>query len=184
MSYDFDDDDNEQQSGGALRAQLEKALKDLKAVQDENAKLSASVKSATLETVLRDKGIPPKIQRWLKRDDVEPTADAVDKWLAENGEDFGWKPRSSAETPEGEQSKPEEAPAAQSTPSVLTDEDAAAYQRANQLAAQGVGQTLTSDQQKAAVDAVASQLDGNPDFGDVVRLLEAQGISIESTLKH
>ena len=53
------------------RAQLEKALKDLKAVQEENAKLSATVKSVTLETVLRDKGIPPKIQRWLKRDGVE-----------------------------------------------------------------------------------------------------------------
>ena len=183
MSYDFDDD-NEQQSGGALRAQLEKALKDLAAAKEENSKLSTAVKSATLETVLRDKGIPPKIQRWLKRDDVEPTAEAVDKWLAENGEDFGYTPGSSAEKPEGEQSKPEEAPAAQSTPSVLSDEDVAAYARANQLSAQGVGQTLTSDQQKASVDAVAAQLDGNPDFGDVVRLLEAQGIAIESTLKH
>ena len=184
MSYDFDDD-NEQQSGGALRAQLEKALKDLKAVQDENSKLSASVKKADRERVFTKLNIPPKIQRWMG--DVDGTEDAVKQWVEENGEDFNFKlgqGGSSAETPEGEQSKPEEAPAAQTTPSVLSDEDAAAYQRANQLAAQGVGQTLTSDQQKAAVDAVASQLDGNPDFGDVVRLLEAQGISIESTLKH
>lgn len=183
MSYDYDDD--AQQSGGALRAQLEKALKDLKTAQDENAKLSASVKTVTLDNLLRDKQIPANIARWIKRDDVEPTADAVDKWVQENGSDFGFKPGqpqpAGAETSEGEQSKPEEAPAAPAVASVLSAEDIAALDRIQGLLAQGVGQTVLSDQVTTVVANVESQLGPDASFEATVAALQSQGISLENS---
>lgn len=185
MSYDNDQFDGEQQSGGALRAQLEKALKDLKAAQEENAKLSANVKTVTLENILRDKNIPPKIQRWLKRDEVEPSPEAVDKWLAENGEDFGYKPgqapTDSASTPEGEQPKSVEAPAATAVESVLSADDIAALERIQGLLGGSTGQTLMSDQVTNVVNAVESNLSPNASFEDAVKELAAQGIAIENT---
>jgi hypothetical protein len=184
MPYDDEQDDYSQNAPKALREALEKAQKALAAAQAENASLAKQVSSAKLTDILREKNVPPKIQRWIKRDEVDSSPEAVDKWLAENGEDFGWTPGSSAKEPEGEQSKPEEAPAAQTTPSVLSDEDVAAYQRANQLSAQGVGQTITSDQQKAQVDAVAAQLTDNPEFTDVIKLLAAQGIEVQGSLAY
>jgi hypothetical protein len=188
MSYDAYDDDDQQQSGGALRAQLEKALKDLKAVQEENAKLSANVKTATLENLLRDKQVPPNIQRWMKRDGVEPTAEAVDKWIAENGEDFGYKPgvqtgnvTDSAEKPEGQQSPAEEAPAASAVASVLTPEDVATLQRLQGLLTQGTGQTILSDQVTTAVNTVESQLGPNASFEEAVAALQSQGIDLQNS---
>lgn len=182
MSYD-DYSDDDQQSGGALRAQLEKALKDLKAAQEENTKLSANVKSVTLENLLRDKQVPPNIQRWMKRDGVEPTGEAVDKWIAENGEDFGYKPGStqtdSVKTPEGEQSSSVEAPAT-SVASVLSAEDVATLQRLQGLLSGSTGQTVMSDQVSTSVATVESKLGPDASYEDVVRELAAQGLDIET----
>jgi hypothetical protein len=182
MSYDYDDD--AQQSGGALRDQLEKALKELKGLREENAKLSGTVKTVTLENILRDKQVPANIARWMKRDEVEPTADAVDKWIAENGEDFGYKPGqpqpAGAETSEGKQSTPEEAPAAPAVASVLSAEDIAALDRIQGLLAGSVGQTVLSDQVSTSVATVESKLGPNASFEDVVAELQAQGISLEN----
>lgn len=183
MSYDYDDD--EQQNGGALRAQLEKALKDLKAAQEENAKLSKSVKTVTLDNLLRDKNVPANIQRWMKRDEIEPTPDAVDKWLAENGEDFGYKPgvtETAAEKPsESQQVAATEAPTEPSVPSVLTPEDIAQLERIQGLLAAGTGQTVFSDAADTAVATVESKLGPNASLEDVVAELRAQGIPIESS---
>lgn len=184
MSYDYDDDD-QQQNGGALRAQLEKALKDLKAAQEENAKLSKSVKSVTLENLLRDKKVPANIQRWMKRDEIEPTAEAVDKWLDENGSDFGYKPGEQTETAavrpsEGQQVQATEAPTEPAVQSVLTQEDIANFERIQGLLAQGVGQTVYSDAADTAVSTVESKLGPDASFEDVIAELKAQGIPIES----
>lgn len=182
MSYGYDDDSNdEQQNGGALRAQLEKALKDLKAAQEENAKLSKNVKTATLDTVLRDKNVPANIQRWIKRDEVEPTPEAVDQWLAENGTDFGYKPggETAAEKPsEGQQVPATEAPTEPAVPSVLTPEDVAQLERLQGLLAQGVGQTVFSDAATTAVSTVESQLGPDASFQDAVAALKSQGFAI------
>lgn len=184
MSYD-DQFDDQQQSGGALRAQLEDALKKLKAAEKERDEYANKAKSATLETILRDKGVPANIQRWLKRDDVEPSSDAVDKWLAENGEDFGYKPgqaqTDSAPAPEGKQSESVEAPAATAVPSVLSADDIAALERIQGLLAGGVGQTLMSDQINTVVGATESNLGPDASFDDVVKSLAAQGIAIENS---
>jgi len=182
MSYEYEhDDDTLEQSGPkALREALEKANKALAAEQAKNADLTKSVNEFRLTSVLAAKSVPANIQRWMKRDGVEPTAEAVDQWLAENGEDFGWKPGSAAEKPEGQESAPEEAPVAE-TQSVLTPEDVAAQQRIAAVSSQGVGQTVSSDQIDAAVHNVESSLGANADFNDVVKALAAQGIAIEST---
>lgn len=184
MSYD-DGFDNDQQSGSALRTQLEDALKKLKAVEKERDDFAAKAKTATLETILRDKGVPANIQRWLKRDEVDPSPEAVDKWLAENGEDFGYKPgqaqTDSAEAPEGKQSESVEAPAATAVKSVLSAEHIAALEQIQGLLAGGVGQTLMSDAVTTAVNAVESNLGPNASFEEAVAALQSQGIDIENT---
>ena len=179
MSYEYGDDANDSENGPkALREALEKANKALAAEQAKTAELTKSVNEFRLTSVLAAKNVPANIQRWMKRDGVEPSAEAIDQWLAENGEDFGWKPGSTAEKPEGQESAPEEAPAA--AQSVLTPEDVAAQQRIQQVSSTGVGQTVSSDQIDAAVAAVESSLGSNAGFNDVVKALAAQGIDIQS----
>ena len=181
MSYEYDEHDDfdaNDQNPGNLRKALEKANKRAEAAEKLNADLQKSVNEFRLTSVLAAKSVPANIQRWMKRDGVEPTAEAVDQWLAENGEDFGWKPGSTAEKPEGQESAPEEAPAA--AQSVLTPEDVAAGQRIQQISSTGVGQTVMSDQVDAAVAAVESATGPNASFNDVVKALAAQGIDIQS----
>ena len=183
MSYGYDDD-NDQQTGGALRAQLEEALKKVKALEAENEKLGVSVKTVTLDNVLRDKKIPPHIQRWIKRDSVEPTADAVDKWVAENGADFGYKPgdeTAAVKSSEGQQVPAVEAPTEPAVESVLTPEDIANLERIQGLLAGGSGQTVYSDAAETAVKTVESQLGPNASMEEAVAALAAQGVPIESS---
>ena len=98
---------------------LEKQLKDLTAdlekAKDQNAELARARNQATLETLLKD--IPPRVTKWMKRDfdadKTEPSKEAVEKWLAENGEDFGYKPgepEKPAPQPDGQQASPEVPP--------------------------------------------------------------------------
>lgn len=179
MSYEYDEHDDAHEGGPkALRDLVKKLQKDLDKVTEERDGYAAKAKAADLSTIFTTKNVPPSIQRWIKKDGVEPTAEAVDQWLAENGEDFGWKPGSTAEKPEGQESAPEEAPAA--AQSVLTPEDVAAGQRIQQISSTGVGQTVMSDQVDAAVAAVESATGPNASFNDVVKALAAQGIDIQS----
>ena len=182
MSYEYEHDENDfdqnDQSAGGLRKALEKANKRAEAAEAKNAELAKSVNEFRLATVLSQKSVPPSIQRWIKKEGVEPTPEAVDQWLAENGEDFGWKPGGTVEKPEGQESAPEEAPAA--AQSVLTPEDIAAQQRIQQVTSTGVGQTVSSDQIDAAVNAVASSLGPDASYEDVISALAAQGIAVES----
>ena len=184
MSYDDDQFDDQQSGPKALRDELAKVKKLLADAQAENAKLSVNVKTVTLENLMRDKNIPPKIQRWIKRDEVDPSPEAVDKWLAENGEDFGYKPgqaqTDSASTPEGEQSTSTEAPAATAVQSVLSAEDIAALERIQGLLGGATGQTVLSDQVNTVVSAVESNLGADASYEDVVKELKAQGLDIES----
>lgn len=179
MSYEYDEHDDANEDGPkALRDLVKKLQKDLDKVSSERDEFAAKAKAAELTDIFTKKSVPPSIQRWIKKDGVEPTAEAVDQWLAENGEDFGWKPGSTAEKPEGQESAPEEAPAA--AQSVLTPEDVAAQQRIQQVASGGTGQSQTTDQVDAQVAAVESALGPNADFNAVVKALAAQGIPVES----
>lgn len=179
MSYDLDDDSNDQ-GPKALRDALEKANKKLAELEKQNADLAKKANEGTLSQIFTAKKVPANIQRWMKRDEVEASPEAVDKWLEENGSDFGWNPQAaSAETPEGQQTEAKEAPAAQS---VLTPEDVAALQRGQQLSAAASGQHLLSDQADQAVATAAQVLTGGRD--DLDKLMAAfkeQGIPVESS---
>jgi hypothetical protein len=92
MAYDDEYDEQGDQSGSELRKQLEKALKANKElaakVEAFEAAEQAKVARESLETILKDKGVKPGLVKWLEKDGVEPSKDAVDKWLSENGEFF------------------------------------------------------------------------------------------------
>ena len=182
MSYDFDDDGTEQTStgkGNGLRAQLEAALAELKQVKEQNETLAGKVKQSDLSTLLNERKVPANVRKWMG--DVEPTATAVDKWIADNASDFGWKPGGSestdtAQTQEGQQATPEEAPAAPAVPSILTPEDAAALERLANLL--GQGQSQLADQQATAVQTVADNLGDELDFDKALAGLKNAGIDI------
>lgn len=173
----YEDDLNENEQGPkALRDAVEKANKELKALREQNEKLQKQVATQGLEKILADKKVPANVQRWLKRDDVEPTAEAVDKWLSENGADFGWKP---GETEGSEDATSEEAPAqaAPAAQSVLTPELSEALARFNEVFGAGSGApVMPADQVKAAVDDVAGQVDVGTDYNQVVAMLRDKGI--------
>jgi len=99
----FDDDDDFDASGGSQNP-LRKVVRDLekklaaeqKAREEAEGKLSAvskTVRQRTVSDVLKDKGANPALARFALQDlDEDPTPEAVDKWLTENGELFGYKP--------------------------------------------------------------------------------------------
>jgi len=91
---DYDDD----QSGSALRKQLEEALKRAKAAEAAQAQLTKDLNSRKLTDVLTAKAVNPKLARFITSDGVDPADEsAVDKWLADNADIVGVTPK--AETP-------------------------------------------------------------------------------------
>ena len=180
MSYD--DEHDEQNGPKALREALEKANKRLAELEKSSAEKDKRLAETTLANILRDKGVPANIQRWIKRDEVAPTEEAVSKWLDENGADFGYQPGA---TEESEGGTPKEAPA-QAAPaaaeSVLTPELVGMLKGVQEAFGAGTsGPRLPPDAAKAAVDDVASQL-SIPHQGSVfnaaVAALQDKGIDI------
>lgn len=97
-NYDFEDYEDEDNSPAGLRKALKKAQSDAKKAREELAAEKAarelaekSVKKSTLTELLKDKGIKPGLARFLEKDDVEATPEAVDAWVKENGEFFNIK---------------------------------------------------------------------------------------------
>ena len=178
--YDeFDDEDEfeEQNVPKDLRRALNKANKQNAELAKQVEDLMRQVKTQSLANILNEKKIPAKIQRWIKRDEVEASPEAVQKWLDENGEDFGYEPESE---------KPVETPAAPQVPApqqqgVLTPEDAAQLQRL-QAMGQAPADPPAIDPMKAKVDQVANAINVDTDFDAVARALKAAGIPIESQM--
>lgn len=82
-----DDDSGQQNSGGGLRKQLEQALAELKTLKEANGTLKEQARRTSVSTVLKDKGYNIKVAKLIPTD-VEPTAEAVQKWLDEYGDVF------------------------------------------------------------------------------------------------
>lgn len=70
--------------GGGLRKQLEETLARLKVIEDENATLKTQTRHTAISGLLTEKKLPAKVAKLIPAD-IEPTAEAVGKWL----EDFG-----------------------------------------------------------------------------------------------
>lgn len=104
---EYDDEYDETDQGPAdLRKALAKAKREAtetRKAYDEMAKqladLNVKVKSNTLAELLSAKGVNPKAAKFLQSDNVEATPEAVDAWLAENGEFLNLKPKT--ETTDG-----------------------------------------------------------------------------------
>lgn len=89
-------------NGGGLRKQLEQALARLKTLEGENETLKTQTRQAAISTLLTEKKYDAKVAKLIPKD-VEPTADAVKKWLDEYGDVFNIKQddATAAETDDG-----------------------------------------------------------------------------------
>lgn len=91
--YDDDDDfDSDPQEGGKgkknpLREHLRKLEKENKDLKEANQKFNQQLRQNSIETVLTSKGLNPKVAK-LVPEAVEPTAEAVGKWLEDYSDVF------------------------------------------------------------------------------------------------
>jgi len=101
--YDDVDDDVEAEQdqkpkGNAarvLREQNSKLAEKLESLQKELDEYRAEKRKNTIADVLREKGANPKLAKYVSRDlEGDVTAEAVEKWLSEEGELFGYEPAS------------------------------------------------------------------------------------------
>lgn len=159
------ENDNEANGPKALREALEKANKRVAELEKANSDLTSKVSQFSLASILSEKKVPGNIAKWLKRDSVEPTAEAVDKWLEENGADFGWTP-GAQEASEGATAQEAPAQGQQAPQSVLSPEEQAAYQHAQ-------------DALSGASGAPGQPLDA---YAAAVAQIDAKGLSLEDTI--
>jgi hypothetical protein len=102
---DNDEFEGDEQQGGikAVRAAQRKAAKEAAELREANAKLQAQLSRFTLTSVLEEKGLNPRLAKWMVKDGVDGSDEAaVSTWLEENAEDFGGSSPSSEPEPENE----------------------------------------------------------------------------------
>lgn len=91
--FDYDDDDNYSDTSGTdlvkqLRKQLREASRERDELRTQNAALTQSTRKSSLSNILASKNVNPKLASFLAKDEVEPTDEAVTKWLADYGDVF------------------------------------------------------------------------------------------------
>lgn len=101
--YDDDDDDFDFDGGDALskvrkadraKAKRIKELEDVLAEREKSlAELNGKVKVTGVSEILKARGANPALAKYALKDDVEPSEEAVDAWLSENGSLFGYQPK-------------------------------------------------------------------------------------------
>ena len=104
LDYLDDDDQNESNLPKQLRAKIKELSGQLKELSDENAKLKAETRSASVAEVLKSRGFSPKIANFIPSD-LEPTEENISSWLDENGDVFAGA-RLSHEQPEQQTTAP------------------------------------------------------------------------------
>lgn len=98
---DLDNDDNNS-GGGALRGQLEEALKKLKAAEKRAAEAEQKIAVNTVSASLKDKGYKESAAKFAALSGVNLSDEkALDAWLESDGGDF--------KLPESEQTPAQEA---------------------------------------------------------------------------
>lgn len=111
--WDFDDDsqnqnNNQQQNQkNGLRVQLERALAENKTLKDQVTALSAQARTASISSLIKDKGLNPKIAKLIPAD-VESTQEALDKWFEENADLFPATPKEQSGGDDQEQESDED----------------------------------------------------------------------------
>lgn len=77
-------------NGGGLRKQLEQALDELKTLKAANESLAKESRTSKISGLLTEKKLDAKVAKLIPAD-IEPTKEAVDKWLEEYGDIFNIK---------------------------------------------------------------------------------------------
>lgn len=107
--WDFDDDNERDTNsdGGKPKGGMREYIKQLQAenaqLKTELAEANQKARQAALSHVMAEKKLPPKVAKLLPPD-IDPTTEAIDKWLEEYGEVFNLKPADNTpeETDQGE----------------------------------------------------------------------------------
>jgi len=159
------DDLEDQTDGGALRKQLEAALKDKKALETQLAELSKQVRSSSVERLFGEAKADP---RGIKFYSGEPTKDAVAEWLKGDGDVFATAP---AAPPADQGGAPAggEAPQFQLPPGVTPEMLAAAQQAAGMQPTPGTGPV---DLGSLADKVGASKMNSDADVSDLDKLFD------------
>jgi len=86
---DYNDDDSQGQKpkGNTLRDKLEAALAEVRELKGKLATAEATARTATVSNLVKEKNLDPKIAKLMPKD-IEPTTEAIDKWLEEYGDLF------------------------------------------------------------------------------------------------
>lgn len=96
-----DENQNEQESGKALRDARDAAAKEAKDLKAELAKLQGQLTERNLKDVLQQKELNPGLAKWMSVDGVDGSDESkVDAWLSENAALIGYKPKSAEESRE------------------------------------------------------------------------------------
>ena len=137
---DFVNEEAETDNGPAnLRKALKRAEKEKKELSEQLAQIQSDLRSRSVKEVLASKGVPEKVAKFIPGDISTP--EAVDAWLTENADVFGFQPAGTEPAPTSEETKA----------------NVAAYQRIN--AASQNANTPTRDQDLAAKIAGAKTVE-------------------------
>lgn len=189
----FDDDfENEQEQNGPkqLRDALDKANK---ALADRDKKLNDALeriaaferkeRASSLSDLLKAKNVDPKYARWADKDGVEPTEDAVAKWLDENKD---LVPVSAPSTEDSRQNDPAAPQGAQVDPYAgLPAEVRAALEAMSASQAMESNATAGSPVDPKAEEGIAASLaavgQNAKSEGDIIAALAALGAPLVPT---
>ena len=138
---DFDEIEETQDANGPanLRKALKRAEKEKKELAEQLSVIQSDLRSRSVKEVLATKGVPEKVAKFIPGDISTP--EAVDAWLTENADVFGFQIAGSEPAPTSEE----------------TQANVAAYQRIN--AASQNANTPTRDQDLAAKIAGAKTVE-------------------------
>ena len=137
---DFVNEETETDNGPAnLRKALKRAEKEKKELSEQLAQIQSDLRSRSVKEVLASKGVPEKVAKFIPGDISTP--EAVDAWLTENADVFGFQPAGTEPAPTSEETKA----------------NVAAYQRIN--AASQNANTPSRDQDLAAKIAGAKTVE-------------------------
>lgn len=91
MYEDFEDEQDGGNTAKDLRKQRDALSKELKELREQFADSQKQATARSIQEVLTSKGANPKLAKFALADGVDDEAGA-EKWLAENGELFGFQP--------------------------------------------------------------------------------------------
>lgn len=85
----------------AQEKQVKELMASLETATASVTALTKTVNTGTVADILKGKGVDPGVSKFLI--DVEPTEDAINTWLADNGKLIGYDPTKGSDAANGEQ---------------------------------------------------------------------------------